>query len=390
MICSYPLEALGNVADISAGGGAPQNADDFSTAGHPFVRAGSLKPLLEGKSESHLEHLAEGIARSHRLQLFPADSVLFAKSGMSATKGHIYKLKAPAFVVNHLAVITCSTKLDAGYLYHCLRVFSPMRLIQDEAYPSIRLSDISSMKIPLPPLSEQTRIAAILDQADALRVKRREGLAQLDSLSQAIFIEMFGDPMTNPKNFARKRIGDIGKAVTGNTPPRANPENYGKSIEWIKSDNINTPHYYLTQAEEGLSIAGKLIARTVPAGAILVTCIAGSPECIGNAAMADREVAFNQQINAFIPEDGDAHFYYAQILVGKKLIQEASTASMKGMVSKGRFEQILLISPPVDLQRKFARKSAAVENLKSMHLASLSKLDSMFASLQHRAFSGEL
>jgi type I restriction enzyme S subunit len=106
--------------------------------------------------------------------------------------------------------------------------------------------------------------------------------------------------------------------------------------------------------------------------------------------MTNREVAFNQQINAFTVGDGDPHFFYAQIIVGKKLIQDASTAGMKGMVSKSRFEQIGLIAPPLPLQRTFARRAAAVETLKSAHRASLAELDALFASLQHRAFRGEL
>jgi type I restriction enzyme S subunit len=255
---------------------------------------------------------------------------------------------------------------------------------------NLKNEHLDDLLIPLPPLPEQRRIAAILDQADALRAKRREALAQLDSLTQSIFIEMFGDPVRNTMCWEQKPIVSLGKVVTGNTPPRENAENYGNFIEWIKSDNINTPHYYLTESTERLSQVGERISRTAPPGAILVTCIAGSPDCIGNAAMTNRRVAFNQQINAFIPEIGDPHFYYQQIIVGKKLIQMASTNGMKGMVSKGRFEQINLIAPPVDLQRKFAGVVSTIENQNNLCLASLSEFDALFASLQHRAFRGEL
>lgn len=254
----------------------------------------------------------------------------------------------------------------------------------------VNKSKFEKLRIPVPPLTEQRRIAEILDKADALRAKRRAALVQLHTLTQSIFFDMFGDPVTNSNGWPRKAIGEIGKVVTGNTPPRANPSYYGAAIEWIKSDNINTPHYYLTKADEGLSESGKAVARTVPAGSILVTCIAGSPECIGNAAMTEREVAFNQQINALVPNNGDADFLYAQILVGKRLIQEVSSAGMKGIVSKGRFEQIRLIFPPIELQHEFARRIAAVEKLAAAQRASLAELDALFACLQHRAFRGEL
>jgi type I restriction enzyme, S subunit len=282
------------------------------------------------------------------------------------------------------------TEQHIPWLAYRLSALGLNRLNGAAAVPGLNRDEAYRQKFLLPPLPEQRRIAAILDQADALRAKRRETLAQLDSLTQSIFVEMFGDPLRNARGWKQKPIGSLGKVVTGNTPPRENAENYGDFIEWIKSDNINTPHYYLTESAERLSQVGDLISRTAPPGAILVTCIAGSPDCIGNAAMTNRRVAFNQQINAFIPEVGDPHFYYQQIIVGKKLIQMASTNGMKGMVSKGRFEQINLIVPPVDLQRKFAGVVSAIENQKSLCLASLSEIDALFISLQHRAFRGEL
>ena len=246
------------------------------------------------------------------------------------------------------------------------------------------------LEIPLPPLPEQRRIAAVLDRAEALCAMRRVALAQLDQLTQAIFLDMFGDPVANPKGWPLKPISAIGAVITGNTPPRSEADFYGGNVEWIKSDNINTPSDYLTPATEHLSEAGAAVGRVAPAGSILVTCIAGTPDCIGNAAIANRRVALNQQINALVPADADTWFLYAQLLVEKKLVQAASTAGMKGLVSKSRFSAIELMTPPLSLQRDFARRAAAVERLKSAHRASLAELDALFASLQHRAFRGEL
>ncbi len=285
---------------------------------------------------------------------------------------------------------------DSRYLERFLR--SPLALV----YYRVKLRGTTarrrtlpddiflSLPIPLPVLAEQRRIAEILDRADALRAKRRAVLAHLDVLTESVFLDVFGDPAANPKGWPVKSISEIGTVITGNTPSREKPEYYGDAIEWVKSDNVNTPHYYVTKASEGLSESGKSVARSVPANSILVTCIAGSPECIGNAAMTDREVAFNQQINAFIPQTVDPHFMYAQLKIGKRLIRRASTDSMKGMVSKSRFESIRLPCPPILLQREFARRVLAIEELKASNWQSLSRLDSLFVSLQHRAFRGEV
>ncbi len=80
---------------------------------------------------------------------------------------------------------------------------------------SFNISSFKTLQIPLPPLAEQKRIAAILDKADELRTKRRESLAQLDQLIQSTFLEMFGDPVTNPKGWEIKLLGDVVERLDG-------------------------------------------------------------------------------------------------------------------------------------------------------------------------------
>jgi type I restriction enzyme S subunit len=248
-----------------------------------------------------------------------------------------------------------------------------------------------SLSIPLPPLAEQKRIAGILDAADALRKQRREALAQLDTLLQSTFLDMFGDPVTNPMGWEVNSIGELGEVITGNTPSRKCPEYYGNAIEWIKSDNINDPSFVLTKAQEGLSEQGTKVGRIAPSGSILVTCIAGSRSCIGNSAIADRDVAFNQQINAFVPSTKvSLWFIFGVFHVGKRLIQRASTNSMKGMVNKSAFSSILVPLPPLDLQQRFAAIVETIEQQKARMRTHLDELDTLFASLQSRAFNGEL
>jgi type I restriction enzyme S subunit len=344
---------LSQVAEVAAGQGAPQSPSLFSSTGKPFVRAGSLDFLLRDGREDHLEQIGDSTARQLKLRLFPPNTILFAKSGMSATLGRIYKLRSPCYVVNHLAAIIPGEHLDSSYLAHWFRVNPPSRLIPNESYPSIRLSDISRIKLNLPPLPEQKRIAAILDKADEIRRKREKAIKLTDAFLRSVFLEMFGDPVSNPRKWGTVAIREIAKVVTGNTPSRKISSYYGDEIDWIKSDNINTPSHFLTPASERLSLSGKAVGRVVPRNSILITCIAGSPACIGNAAISTREVAFNQQINALVPFSDNCEFIYSLILLGKQLIQSASTNSMKGMVSKGKLEQIKVINPPDSLQQRF-------------------------------------
>ncbi len=159
-------------------------------------------------------------------------------------------------------------------------------------------------------------------------------------------------------------LGDECEIVTGNTPSRKVPEYYGDYIEWIKSDNINTPSAILTQATEYLSEQGIEVGRSVGAGSVLMTCIAGSIKCIGNVAIADRQVAFNQQINAIVPKKHNVWFMYEMFKLSQPYIQSTINMSLKGILSKGQLSELEFIFPPVELQNEFAQFIQQVDKLK--------------------------
>jgi type I restriction enzyme S subunit len=282
--------------------------------------------------------------------------------------------------------------IDSKYLYHFLQQIQ----LTDGGYDR-HFKYLKRIQIPIPfkngkpDLAEQKRIAAILDKADGIRRKRREALHLADDFLRSCFLDIFGDPVSNPKQLPTSPLSTFGEVITGNTPPRKDPLNYGSDLEWIKSDNINTPSHFLTSAREYLSNKGESLSRTVSAGSILVTCIAGSKDCIGNCAITDRKVSFNQQINAIVPnEETNYLFLYVQFLVAKKLIQLASTQSMKGMVSKSAFSAVHFLKPHIDEQAKYAEiVSKIFEKSKLQSLMSKASND-LFVSLQQRAFKGEL
>ena len=283
-------------------------------------------------------------------------------------------------------------KLDQRYLWHWLGHVSPQLKAKGRGatFLQVNKADIGSLEIPLPTLEEQRRIAAILDKADALSAKRRGAIALLDKLLHAAFTATFGDPASNSKGWPLVQLANYGEISTGNTPSRAASENYGLGIEWIKSDNLNHEGDYVTESEERLSAIGEEKARIVPHGSILVTCIAGSFNCIGNLAITDRRVAFNQQINAIVPKESPTEFVYYLLKAGKALIQAASTKSMKGMVSKSKFCAIKVPKPPLALQRDFVVQFNSISEVKrSMCQAALLQ-ETIFNGLQQRAFSGAL
>jgi len=294
-----------------------------------------------------------------------------------------------------LRAIIPKTDIHGRFLAQFLKASEPviLGLTNNASHGTKRLPTelVEAIKVPVPPLPEQRRIAAILDKADAIRRKRGEGIRLVDELLRSTFLEMFGDPVSNNRSWPMIELGQLGTVTTGNTPPRDHSGYYNSEIEWIKSDNINTPYHFLTRASECLSAEGMKVGRVVPMGSVLVTCIAGSPECIGNAALADREVAFNQQINAITPREGiDPFFLYTLVLTSKRLIQLSSSVAMKGMVSKSRFESIRVIKVPCERQTEFGFLFKKLVGLSEKLDQSTKASHHLFHSLAQRAFRGEL
>ncbi|HFG1842366.1 TPA: restriction endonuclease subunit S [Vibrio cholerae] len=293
------------------------------------------------------------------------------------------------FAIGADGVKLLNPKIDADkkFLFYYLKQLK----LEDAGY-SRHFKFLKETYIPLPPLETQKKIAAVLERADQLRKDCQQMEQELNSLAQSVFIDMFGDPVTNPKGWEMKALSDLAIIVTGNTPSRAKPEYYGSYIEWIKSGNINTPSDYLTIAEEYLSESGKKVGRVVQSGSVLMTCIAGSPDCIGNVAIADREVAFNQQINALVPIEKklNTDFLYILLKVAKKIIQSASTNSMKGMISKSKLESIQLPFPSYDEQCDFSAIYRKLQKVVKEQQKQVIETELMFNSLMQKAFKGEL
>ena len=279
------------------------------------------------------------------------------------------------------------------YVYYYLRSIQ----IKEAGY-SRHFKFLREIEIPIPfkdgapDIDDQIRIAHFLGKVEGLIAQRKQHLQQLDDLLKSVFLEMFGDPVRNEKGWDKPELKSFGKISTGNTPPRNEPANYdGDFIEWIKTDNITGGVVFVTPAAEHLSEIGARRARTVTNGALLVACIAGSVESIGRAALTDRPVSFNQQINAIQPSKNVSPLYlYGLFKLCRAYIQSHATKGMKKILTKGDFEKITMIKPPFNIQNQFAVIVEKVEGIKSRYQQSLADLEALYGALSQQAFKGEL
>ena len=224
--------------------------------------------------------------------------------------GKVGVVRTPLFTNEAIAALPIKdpSRITPEYLYHALRALDlSTQLRQGREGSDAQQGEAWGPGAARPPsIGEQrpTITAAILDKAETLRQKRQEEIRLSGPFIRSVFLDAFGDPVTNPKRWPVHPIGDMALVTTGNTPSRPQHEYYGERDGVPSSGTTSTRLNTSSRTPRSDSPpARRTVARTAEPGSTLMTCIAGSPDCIGNVALADRRVAFNQQINAITPGD---------------------------------------------------------------------------------------
>jgi len=285
-------------------------------------------------------------------------------------------------------------ELDEAYLFHWVKtpefVSDMVRKSTGASYPAVSDRIILESKIPLPPIAQQKRIAAILDQTEELRSLRRQALGALDAIVQSIFLEMFGDPVTNPKKLPLIKLGDLTKISSGSTPSRAVIDNFGGTIPWVKTTEVCGTTILKTEEQITENALRNSSCRIYPAGSILVA-LYGQGKTRGRCAILGIDASTNQACGVLLPQPSyDTRFLFSQLTLAYERLRALGRGGNQENLNLGLLSDFVVLLPPISLQQEFARRVEAIEQLKATHRESLAQLDALFASLQHRAFRGEL
>lgn len=388
---------LSTVATISAGQSAPKN-NYFSENGIPFIRAGSLEFLINGKGLDYCEKINETNAKICKLKLYPKNAVLFAKSGMSANKGRVYKLERDSYVVSHLAVVvTDSCKLLPSYFMYWLKINSPRTLIKDESYPSISLSDIGNLDIDCPSIEDQQRIVNILDKAEEIRTKKKLANEKLDEFLKSTFIDMFGDPMSNNINIKKEKLGKYLVYVqNGISRRRKIPQNIGNLVFRIKEIRENYIDYSdinripLNEKEKD--------KYKINNNELLFIRVNGNKDYVGRNAVFRgyiEDAYFNDHImRVKIEERYMNPIYLSRFLnmsFGKEEIRKyIKTSAGQYTINQQGLSSVELTIPPIEQQNQFAQIVQKVEAQKEKNQKVIEQMDNLFNSLMQQAFNSSL
>ncbi len=235
---------------------------------------------------------------------------------------------------------------------------------------SVSIGNLKTIPVTVPPLAEQRRIAEVLDRAEALRAKRRAALAQLDSLTQSLFLDIFGKPKENPKGSPLVPLMEI--CSPKQWPTISTPELTATGFPVFGVNGLIGRYTEYNHEEPTVLITCR--------GATCGTINVSPPKCYvtGNAMALDN------------PDPKRITIEYLAAVLRMRSMADTISGTAQPQITRQNLQHVTLPLPPIPLQRKFARRVTAVEALKTAQRASLAELDALFATLQHRAFRGEL
>jgi type I restriction enzyme S subunit len=369
---------------------------------YPIKRLGEVVEFLDSKRRPVTEsgrragpfpyYGANGIQGTIDEFIFDEPLVLLAEDGGhfgEPDRGIAYRISGKTWVNNHAHVLRPTSAIELAYLCRVLENYDVTPFVTGTTRGKLTKAGASEIIIPLPPLAEQRRIAEVLDRAEALRAKRRAALAQLDSLTQSLFLDLFGDPVSNRKDWSRKKFSEVGtldRGISKNRPRNA-PELLDGPYPLVQTGDVANCGGYIRSYQSTYSEIGLKQSKMWPAGTLCITIAAN----IAKTGILTFNACFPDSIVGFRAEDSaTVEFVRSWLSFLQKSLEDAAPESAQKNINLALLRNLAVPLPPISLQREFARRVTAVEALKTAQRASLAELAALFATLQHRAFRGEL
>lgn len=389
-----PLMQLGTLVDeVSTWNPSRHQQDKVFT----YIDLGAIDQATKAITDAR--KISCGDAPSRARQLVKAGDIL-----VSTVRPN---LNGVAIVADALGDATASTgfcvlrpqkdRLDGSYLFHWVKTRSFVDAMVKQAtgasYPAISDKIIFSSKLPLPPLPEQRRIAAILDKADTLRAQRRAAIAKLDELLQSVFIEMFGDPLSNSKGWVLENLAKVTFFQEG--PGILAKDFRDSGVPLIRLAGLKDGQATLNGCNfvDKSEFERRWSQFEVQEGDILVLTSA----TFGNPAVVDGLVAgsiFYTGIIRFRSLDvGLSQGFLKAFLASPWFLNQAKMLASGAVIKHfgpTHLKKMVIPLPPIQVQQLFTQISDKIATQKRTMQFAAEKAEMLFASLQQLAFSGKL
>ncbi|OON38705.1 hypothetical protein BTJ39_17785 [Izhakiella australiensis] len=381
-----------------SGGTPSKSKPEYYEGGDiPWVKSGDLKDSTIYKANEYIT--AAGLENSSA-KIVEKDSILIAMYG--ATVGRLAILGINAAINQAICNIRPDTTIaDMRYLYYFLK--SKFSYFVENAVggaqPNISQGFIKSLEVPLPSLSEQKRIAAILDKANGIYQKRQKAIKLADDFLRATFLEMFGDPVSNPKGWKVKPLKELSvKIASGSTPKGGSKVYVDKGITFFRSQNVWKNDIRLDDvAYIDEKTHNSLKKSSLKNKDILMTKTGRfntENSSLGRAALflgKDDSANVNGHVYLIRLKSGMLHEFIVYILTSNEYrehIREVCVGGIdKRQINKEHIEDFPIICPPDDLQIEFMRKLNLIQKIRSNAMTGLKEVTPLFNTLSQKAFS---
>lgn len=391
---SWGKVSLPDLCKLQVGKTPSRSNPRYWNGTNPWV---TISDLTKKRLKKTSEYISDDAVNECNCKLIPAGTLLMS---FKLSIGKLGISEVPLYTNEAIVALPIidQTRLDQRYLFHSLQS-QDFSILGDKAVKglTLNLDKLNNILIPLPPLTEQKRIAAILDTADSIRQKRKAAIAKLDELAQSVFLEMFGDPSLNNHNYPVSNFGKLfsEKPIFGSMIP---PSSEGGSWLSLRVGNIQNWELNLVD-KKYIELPKSMIGRhSVRNGDILLARAIASQEHLGKAIIVNpegRKWAFDSHLMRLRFNLQKVEPMYIRSLLmtegGRGLfLQSSRRSSVQFNINTKEISQLSVPIPPLELQNEFSNKINHIEHIKVQHKYLLAKEESLFSSLQHRAFAGEL
>jgi type I restriction enzyme, S subunit len=384
---SWEKVKLGQIVKMVTGKTPPTNNLEYFEGEYLWVNPPDFKRKIISESKRTVSRKA---IDEKKCTLLPIGTVLLSCIG---DIGKIGIIKTIGTSNQQITGLIPNERVCSDYLYYyLLHNKHKLESLANKAVVSILNNErLKELEVTLPPLETQKRIADILDAADALRQKDQELLKKYDELAQAIFIDMFGDPVKNEKGWEVKKLNEVCIGIFGGgTPSKANPEFYKGDIPWVtpkdmKSEIISDSIDHVS--EEAISNSS---TKLVPPYSVLMVIRSGILKHTLPVAINDKSVTMNQDMKAFIPQPSITNSIFLKYFfnsVSGYLLSKVRAVTADN-IEFDEIKYMSFICPPLELQKSFSDIIVNIQKQNNLFVQNNS--NSLFLTLLQKAFNGGL
>ncbi|EPG2223954.1 TPA: restriction endonuclease subunit S [Acinetobacter baumannii] len=392
---SLVFKELGELVDFKGGGTPSRNVEEYWGNSIPSA---TVKDLNEGITLTETQEFISELGLKNSASNLIAKGTIIIPTRMALGKVVISEIDVAINQDLKAVFVKDKETLDVKYLLRFLESNKEniASMGKGATVKGITLDQLKAIKIPLQPLAEQRRIAAILDKADELRQKRQQVIEKLDQLLQATFIDMFGDPVSNPKGWDVYKLKSLTSKIGSGSTPKGGDSSYkNDGISLIRSLNIYDGEFsYKNLAFIDQEQANKLKNVILQPNDVLLNITGAS---VARCCIVPKEVLparVNQHVSILRIKENAIPEFLEALLISKPmklhLLKISGAGATREALTKLQLQELEIIVPPLEIQNEFLLKLKIIKSLININLKQLNELDNLFISIQNQAFSGTL